>query len=151
MYYNDFEKMVGSCYLVGWMMFGDVGYIDEDGYFYFIDCKVYMIICDGVNIYLQEVENVFIIYFKVYDCVVIGVLYEEFGEEVKGVVQLMLGYELSWEFEVELFVWCMFKLVKFKCFVLIDFEEELLCYLMGKFYKCLIKDCYWGKKDLWIV
>ena len=69
--------------------------MSEDGYLYLTDRKAYMIIRGGVNIYPQEAENVLITHPKVFDCAVIGVPNEEFGEEVKGVVQPMDGSQLG--------------------------------------------------------
>ncbi|MEM6703670.1 MAG: AMP-binding protein [Acidobacteriota bacterium] len=150
-YHNDPEKTAGSRHPAGWTTLGDVGYLDEDGYLYLTDRKAYMIIRGGVNIYPQEAENVLITHPKVYDCAVVGVPHEEFGEEVKGVVQPMPGHEPSAELEAELLAWCTSKLAKFKCPASIDFEEELPRHPTGKLYKRLIKDRYWGKKDTRIV
>jgi acyl-CoA synthetase (AMP-forming)/AMP-acid ligase II len=66
---------------------GDVGKVDEDGYLYLTDRKAFMIISGGVNIYPQETENLLITHPKVADVAVIGVPNEDFGEEVKAVVQ----------------------------------------------------------------
>lgn len=53
-YLNDLEKIWCVCYLqyVNWVCVGDIGKFDEDGYLFFIDCKDFMIILGGVNIYL---------------------------------------------------------------------------------------------------
>ena len=82
---------------------GDVGYLDEDGYLYLTDRKAtYMIISGGVNIYPQEIENVLVTHPKVADAAVFGIPNEDFGEEVKAVVQLSTrdrrrpGWRPSW-------------------------------------------------------
>ena len=66
---------------------GDVGRLDEDGFLYLTDRKAYMIITGGVNIYPQEAENVLAMHPKVADVAVFGVPNDDFGEEVKAVVQ----------------------------------------------------------------
>ena len=71
----------------GWSTLGDVGYLDDDGYLYLTDRKAYMIISGGVNIYPQEAENVLVTHPKVIDVAVFGVPNDDFGEEVKAVVQ----------------------------------------------------------------
>jgi len=70
-----------------WTTLGDVGHLDDDGYLYLTDRTDYMIISGGVNISPQEIENVMIEHPDVLDVAVIGVPNEEFGEEVKAVVQ----------------------------------------------------------------
>ena len=71
----------------GWSTLGDVGYVDDDGFLYLTDRKAYMIISGGVNIYPQEAENVLVTHPKVVDVAVFGVPNDDFGEEVKAVVQ----------------------------------------------------------------
>ena len=71
----------------GWSTLGDVGYLDDDGFLYLTDRKAFMIISGGVNIYPQEAENVLVIHPKVVDVAVFGVPNDDFGEEVKAVVQ----------------------------------------------------------------
>ncbi len=86
-YHNDPEKTKGSRHPKGWTTLGDVGYLDEDGFLYLTDRKAYMIISGGVNIYPQEAENVLVTHPKVVDVAVFGVPNDDFGEEVKAVVQ----------------------------------------------------------------
>src|SRR5262245_11448133 len=86
-YYKDPEKTAGSRHPKGWTTLGDVGYLDNDGYLYLTDRKHFMIISGGVNIYPQEAENVLITHPKVVDVAVFGVPNQDFGEEVKAVVQ----------------------------------------------------------------
>ena len=86
-YHNDAEKTKGSRHPQGWSTLGDVGYLDDDGFLFLTDRKAYMIISGGVNIYPQEAENVLVTHPKVVDVAVFGVPNDDFGEEVKAVVQ----------------------------------------------------------------
>ena len=86
-YHNDPAKTASARNAQGWSTLGDVGHVDAEGYLYLTDRKHYMIISGGVNIYPQEVENLLVTHPKVTDVAVIGVPNEEFGEEVKAVVQ----------------------------------------------------------------
>ena len=86
-YHNDPEKTKASRHPKGWSTLGDVGYLDDDGFLYLTDRKAYMIISGGVNIYPQEAENVLVTHPKVIDVAVFGVPNDDFGEEVKAVVQ----------------------------------------------------------------
>ena len=71
----------------GWSTLGDIGYVDAEGYLYLTDRKANMIISGGVNIYPQEAENLLVTHPKVADVAVFGIPNEDFGEEVKAVVQ----------------------------------------------------------------
>jgi long-chain acyl-CoA synthetase len=76
----------------GWRSLGDMGYVDEDGYLYLTDRSTFMIVSGGVNIYPQEAENLLVMHPKLVDAAVFGVPNEEFGEEVKAVVQPATAY-----------------------------------------------------------
>ena len=86
-YHNDPKKTAELRHAKDWSTLGDVGKLDADGYLYLTDRKAFMIISGGVNIYPQEAENLLIAHPKVADFAVIGVPNEDFGEEVKAVVQ----------------------------------------------------------------
>ena len=86
-YHNDPERTAAAYNDRGWSTLGDVGYLDGEGFLYLTDRKAFMIISGGVNIYPQEIENVLITHPKVADVAVFGVPNDEFGEEVKAVVQ----------------------------------------------------------------
>ena len=67
---------------------GDIGYLDEDGYLFLCDRKADTIISGGVNIYPAEVEATLLQHPAVGDAAVIGVPNDEWGEEVRAVVEL---------------------------------------------------------------
>jgi acyl-CoA synthetase (AMP-forming)/AMP-acid ligase II len=145
-YHNDPEKTAGSRHPRGWTTLGDVGYLDEDGYLYLTDRKHFMIISGGVNIYPQEAENVLITHPAVVDVAVFGVPNEEFGEEVKAVVQPRDMAEAGAELAYELMVYCRERLSHIKCPRSIDFRAELPRHPTGKLYKRLLKDEYWSAR-----
>jgi acyl-CoA synthetase (AMP-forming)/AMP-acid ligase II len=144
-YYKDDEKTAGSRHPKGWTTLGDVGYLDEDGYLYLTDRKHFMIISGGVNVYPQEAENVLITHDSVIDVAVFGVPNEEFGEEVKAVVQPKDMADATPELAIELMDFCRSKLSHVKCPRSVDFREELPRHPTGKLYKRLLKDEYWQK------
>lgn len=151
-YHNDPDKTKDSRHPTQpWTTLGDVGRVDEDGYLYLTDRKAYMIISGGVNIYPQEAENILVTHPKVADVAVIGVPNEDFGEEVKAVVQPMSWQERGPDLEAELIAFCQEHLSKIKCPRSVDFEEELPRHPTGKLYKRLIRDRYWGNRDSKIV
>jgi acyl-CoA synthetase (AMP-forming)/AMP-acid ligase II len=152
-YHNDPEKTEKSRDPKGrgWSTLGDVGRLDEDGFLYLTDRKAYMIISGGVNIYPQEAENVLAMHPKVYDVAVFGVPNEDFGEEVKAVVQPAEGVEPGPELERELIAFCREKLADVKCPRSVDFRDELPRHPTGKLYKRLLKDEYWQGHESGII
>ena len=145
-YYKDPDKTAQSRHPKGWSTLGDVGYLDEEGYLYLTDRKHFMIISGGVNIYPQETENVLITHPKVYDVAVFGVPNEDFGEEVKAVVQPVDMSLAGPELEHELIDFCRQHLSHIKCPRSVDFEAQLPRHPTGKLYKRLLKDRYWAKR-----
>ena len=152
-YYNDPKKTAESRHPVhpNWTTLGDVGRVDEDGYLYLTDRKAFMIISGGVNIYPQETENLLITHPKVADVAVIGVPNEDFGEEVKAVVQPANWADAGDDLADELIAFCKESLSSIKCPRSVDFDKELPRHPTGKLYKRLVRDRYWGNKDSKIV
>jgi long-chain acyl-CoA synthetase len=146
-YHNDPEKTASSRHPNGWSTLGDVGYVDDDGFLYLTDRKAYMIISGGVNIYPQEAENVLVTHPKVVDVAVFGVPNEEFGEEVKAVVQpleMPADTDEAAALERELIAFCREHLADVKCPRSIDFRPDLPRHPTGKLYKRHLKDEYWA-------
>ena len=150
-YHNDPEKTQDSYNDKGWSTLGDVGMLNDEGYLFLTDRKAFMIISGGVNIYPQEAENRLITHPKVADVAVIGAPNEDFGEEVKAVVQPMDWSDAGEALEQELIEYCLAELSKIKCPRSVDFRKELPRHPTGKLYKRLIRDEYWGNKDSKIV
>ena len=146
-YHNDPEKTAGSRHPKGWSTLGDVGYLDEDNFLYLTDRKAYMIITGGVNVYPQEAENVLTMHPKVFDVAVFGVPNDDFGEEVKAVVQpieMPADDAAAQQLAGELIQYCRDQLADVKCPRSVDFREELPRHPTGKLYKRLLKDEYWA-------
>ena len=152
-YHNDEKKTKDSRHPehANWSSLGDVGKLDEDGFLYLTDRKAFMIISGGVNIYPQEAENLLIGHPKVADVAVIGVPNEDFGEEVKAVVQPANWADAGPALADELMAYARANLSAIKCPRSIDFDKELPRHPTGKLYKRLIRDRYWGKRDSKIV
>ena len=81
----------------GWLNTGDVGRVDEDGYFYIVDRTKDMIIRGGYNVYPREIEEVLYEHPAVAEAAVIGVPHESLGEEVGAAVALKQGAVVSAE------------------------------------------------------
>jgi long-chain acyl-CoA synthetase len=130
----------------GWGCNGDMGWLDEDGYLFLADRRSHMIISGGVNIYPQESENVLFEHPAVEDVTVIGVPNDEYGEEVKAVVELRpeagVGNDALAE---ELLAFCRSKLARYKCPKSVDFVKELPRTPTGKVRKREIRQAYWAE------
>ncbi len=150
-YHNDPEKTAECRARDGWSTLGDIGYLDEEGYLYLTDRKANMIISGGVNVYPQETENVLITHPAVADVAVFGVPNEDFGEEVKAVVQPVDMAQAGPELARELIDFCRKQLSPIKCPRSVDFEAELPRHPTGKLYKRLLRDRYWGNRESRIV
>ncbi len=134
-YFNEPEKTKGAYSKEGWATLGDVGYVDEDGFLFLTDRKNYMIISGGVNIYPQEVENLLVSHPVVADVAVFGVPNEEFGEEVKAVVQPLDWAHATDEVAADIIEWCRERLSHIKVPRSVDFMEQLPRMENGKLYK----------------
>lgn len=88
-YHNDPERTAATQHphRPGWSTVGDLGYLDEEGWLFLTDRKAFMIISGGVNIYPQEIEDLFTLHPRVTDIAVIGVPDEEMGERVVAFVE----------------------------------------------------------------
>ena len=102
-----------------------------------------MIISGGANIYPAEIEDVLLGHPKVADVAVFGIPNEDWGEEVKAVVEPAEGYGASPELEAEILAFCADKLARFKTPKSIDFTDEMPRDPNGKLYKRKLRDPYW--------
>ncbi len=123
---------------------GDVGYLDHDGYLYLCDRKVDMIISGGVNIYPAEVEHALIGHPKVADVAVFGVPNDEWGEEVKAVVEPAAAVTGDAALATELLAYLEGRIARFKLPRSIDFVAEMPRDPSGKLYKRKLREPYWA-------
>ena len=142
-YHNAPEKTAAAFLNEDWGTFGDIGYVDEDGYLFLTDRKANMIISGGVNIYPQEAENILLGHAAVLDAAVFGVPNDEFGEEVKAVIELAPGYIADAALATELIAYCRDHIADIKCPRSVDFEPALPRLPNGKLYKRELKARYW--------
>jgi long-chain acyl-CoA synthetase len=142
-YFKDPEKTASVANDRGWRSLGDMGCVDGDGYLYLTDRSTFMIVSGGVNIYPQEAENLLIMHPKLVDAAVFGVPNDEFGEEVKAVVQPVVGVDAGPALEAELIAYCRANLATYKCPRTVEFDPALPRDPNGKLYKRRIRERYW--------
>jgi fatty-acyl-CoA synthase len=125
----------------GWHHTGDVGYRDDDGFFYIVDRKKDMIITGGFNVYCAEVEACVMELPQVRDCAVIGVPDEKWGEAVKAVVALREGELLT---EESVIIHCKARLGGVKSPKSVDFCIEIPKTPAAKTDKKALRKPYWA-------
>jgi long-chain acyl-CoA synthetase len=116
----------------GWLHTGDVGYVDEDGYFWITDRKKDLIIKAGENISPRVVEEVLFKYPKVSEAAVIGIKDEVYGEDIKAFLVLKPGQTATGE---EIIEYCHTKLKNFLVPKEVTFMKALPKSLVGKVLK----------------
>jgi long-chain acyl-CoA synthetase len=117
----------------GWFHSGDMGRVDEDGYFYVVDRKKDMIIRGGYNVYPREVEELLYEHPQVREAAVLGVPHPEWGEEVGAAVVLEPGSaDLAPE---EISAWVRERIAAYKYPRVVWFLEELPKGPTGKIVK----------------
>jgi acyl-CoA synthetase (AMP-forming)/AMP-acid ligase II len=85
-YYWNNSEATAAAFRGGWLHTGDIGYMDEDGFFYLVDRKNDMLISGGYNVYPREVEDVLLSCEGVVEAAVIGLPDEKWGDRVYAVI-----------------------------------------------------------------
>jgi long-chain acyl-CoA synthetase len=126
---------------------GDIGYLDAEGYLFLCDRKTDMIISGGANIYPAEIEGVLLEHPKVGDAAVFGVPDDDWGEQVKAVVEPADGVRPGPELAADILAFCAGRLAGYKTPKSIDFTDEMPRDPNGKLYKRRLRDPYWEGRD----
>jgi long-chain acyl-CoA synthetase len=113
----------------GWLLTGDIGRMDEDGYFYIVDRKKDLIIAGGYNIYPREVDEVLFAHPKVMEACAVGVPDPYRGETVKAFIVLQPGETATDE---EIIRYCKENLAAYKVPKIIEFRDDLPKTTVGK-------------------
>jgi long-chain acyl-CoA synthetase len=145
-YHKDEEKTRASR-ARGMFTVGDIGYLDADGYLYLCDRKSDVIISGGVNIYPAEIEAELSCHPAVADVAVFGVPHDEWGEEIKAVVQPADRAEPGPALTADLLAFLAPRVARFKLPRSIDYVAELPRDPNGKLYKRRLRDPYWVGRD----
>jgi long-chain acyl-CoA synthetase len=141
-YFKAPEKTAES-YRGDWFTLGDMGYLDEEGYLFLSGRSAETIISGGVNIYPQEVDEALLSHEAVLDVCTVGVPNDEWGEEVKAVVQLVEGREPSEDLADEIISHARRHLAAFKCPRSVDFVDDLPRLPSGKIQRRLVRAPFW--------
>jgi long-chain acyl-CoA synthetase len=141
-YFKDSGKTAANR-TAGFFTVGDMGYLDEDGYLFLCDRRSDMIISGGVNIYPAEIEGALLTHPKVADAAVFGIPHDDWGEEIKAVIEPAPGVDPGEALTDDLLAHCSERLARFKLPRSIDYVAELPRDPNGKLYKRKLRDPYW--------
>ncbi|HXC31484.1 MAG TPA: AMP-binding protein [Verrucomicrobiae bacterium] len=139
--YHNLPEATAEIRKFGWHHTGDVGYRDEDGFFYIVDRKKDMIITGGFNVFSAEVEAAIMSFAQVYECAVIGVPDEKWGEAVKAMIVLRAGRSLSQD---AVLAHCKDKLGGVKSPKTVEFVTEIPKTPAGKTDRRTLRAPYWA-------
>jgi len=126
----------------GWFHTGDIGRVDENGILFLMDRKKDMIISGGENIYTSEVEATLYKHPDVFECAVIGVPDDKYGEALLAVIVPVPGKNLE---EEGIIKHCRKLIAGFKIPRQIDFVDELPKSAMSKILKNELRKIYSNK------
>ncbi|RLC80431.1 MAG: long-chain fatty acid--CoA ligase [Chloroflexi bacterium] len=121
----------------GWFYSGDIGYMDEDGYFHITDRKKDIIIAGGYNIYPADVEAVLFEHAAVKEAAVVGVVDPRQGESVKAFIVLKEGESATKD---EIIAFCRERLAIYKAPRFIEFRDDLPKSIIGKVLRRSLRD-----------
>jgi acyl-CoA synthetase (AMP-forming)/AMP-acid ligase II len=139
-YWNKPEQTAATL-VDGWVMTGDGGYMDEDGFLYIVDRIKDMIVSGGENVFSAEVENAIMQLDGVAECAVIGVPDPKWGERVHAVVVPKAGVSLEAD---NIAPYCRALIAGYKCPRSVDIRmEPLPKSAAGKILKTELRRPYW--------
>jgi long-chain acyl-CoA synthetase len=121
----------------GWLHTGDVGKMDEDGYFTIVERKKDLIIASGYNVYPREVEEVLFEHPAVQEAAVVGIPDPYRGETVKAFVVLKAGASAT---DQEIMAFCKERLAVFKVPKAVEFRKDLPKSLVGKVIRRTLRE-----------
>ena len=125
----------------GWFHTGDAGYLTEDGFLYLEGRVKDMIVSGGENIYPIELENVLANHPAIYDCAVIGIPHDSWGEAVHAVLVLNDNAQLS---EAEVIAYCRQHIASYKCPLSVSFRDQPMpMSAVNKILKTELRKPFW--------
>jgi long-chain acyl-CoA synthetase len=130
--YHNQPEATAEAFAGGWFHTGDIGYVDDDGFFFIVDRKKELIIRGGYNVYPREIEEVLYTHPAVAEAAVVGVPDDRLGEEVKAFVVVKAGETAS---QTDLIEFCKERLAAYKYPRLVEFRDTFPKSGAGKILK----------------
>jgi long-chain acyl-CoA synthetase len=143
---SGYYKMPGETAITirdGWLYTGDIGKMDEDGYFYIVDRKKDLIIAGGYNIYPRDIDEILFEHPKILEGCAVGIPDPYRGETVKAFVVLKPGQKMT---EEEVIKYCGEKLAKYKVPKIVEFVSSLPKSGVGKILRKELRELELARK-----
>jgi long-chain acyl-CoA synthetase len=121
----------------GWLHTGDIGYVDEDGYFYITDRKKELIIVGGFNVFPREIDELIYQHPKVKEGITVGVPDPRKGERIKVYIVLKAGETATPE---EFIAYFKERLTPYKVPAEVEFRTELPKSMIGKILRRALRE-----------
>jgi len=138
------EKQTQSTIIDGWVLTGDAGYMDEDGFLFLVDRVKDMIVTGGENVFSAEVENTLSLHPKILESIIIGIPSDEWGESVHAIIRLNKNETIT---ELEIIEHCKEHIAGYKVPKSIEFRTEPFPMTgAGKYKKNELRDPFWEGK-----
>jgi acyl-CoA synthetase (AMP-forming)/AMP-acid ligase II len=139
-YWNNSEQTAATL-IDGWVLTGDAGYMDKDGFIFLVDRLKDMIVTGGENVFSAEVENALSHHPAIQESVVLGIPSEQWGESVHAILRLNEGLEVTDE---EIFNHCREYIAGYKVPQSIEIRTEAFPITgAGKIMKNELREPYW--------
>ncbi|MCG9967238.1 long-chain-fatty-acid--CoA ligase [Pelotomaculum terephthalicicum JT] len=134
--YWEMPEATNEAFKDGYFCTGDLGYKDEDGYFYIVDRKKDLILCGGYNVYPREVEDILYQNPKILECAILGKEDPDRGEVPVAYIVLRQGEQLT---EEEVIDFCKQRMASYKVPRFVNFIDEIPKSSTGKILKRMLK------------
>jgi len=135
-YYKNAEETQKTI-VDGWLYTGDIGYMDDDGYYYITDRKKDLIIVGGFNVFPREIDELIYQHPKVKEGITIGIPDPRKGERIKVYIVLKEGERATPE---ELIVYFKERLTPYKVPSEVEFRTELPKSMIGKILRRALRE-----------
>jgi len=143
-YWNNPEQTAATI-IDDWVMTGDAGYIDDQGFIFLVDRVKDMIVTGGENVFSAEVENALSFHPAIQESVVIGIPDDQWGEGVHAIVRFKEGQEAS---EQQIMAHCKEHIAGYKVPRSIEIRQQPFPVTgAGKLRKAELRKPYWAGKD----
>lgn len=143
-YWNKPEETAETI-VDGWLLTGDAGYFDEDGYLYLVDRVKDMIVTGAENVFSGEVESAISDHPAVNIVAVIGIPSDQWGEAVHAIVIPKEGAAVT---EAELIAHCRERIGGYKCPKSVEIRTEPFpMSAVGKVLKSKLREPYWADRE----